>query len=207
MNLKTFLKKTFGKDIFTHLKNDEILEERTRVEKRIEQLSDEIKNIQEKIRQLMIESKGQPMALKMLNIQKIKALRLESNTKQQEAQSLIKQEQLLLLLEAMKEHEKLKEKSEFVEKILDYDIEHLNDILFNQDVQKALEEGKIDEVKEKLQHAFAKEDMPLDKESEDILSAIEELEKVDEETALKIADEKAKEISESAVKKKMLIED
>ena len=150
----------------------------------------------------MLESKGQPRALKFLNVQKIKALRLESATKQQEAASYLKEVQLLLLLEAMKEHQKNEEKSEFIEKILDSDVEHLSEVLFDTDVQKAIDEGKMDVVKEKLKNVFAREDIPMDSESQSILSAIEDLEKVDEETALKMAGEKAKEIAEAPVKKK-----
>ncbi|RLJ09408.1 MAG: hypothetical protein DRP15_03890 [Candidatus Aenigmatarchaeota archaeon] len=207
MDLKGFLKSTFGKDLFKHLKGNEILEERIRVEKKIEQISNEIKEIQDKIRQLMIESKGQPQAIKMLNVQKIKALRLESATKQQEANSYLKQVQLLLLLEAMKEHEKSMRNSEFIEKVLNSDIDHLTEVLFNTDVKKAIQEGKIEDVKNKLKNVFAKEDIPLDKEGEEILSAIEELEKVDEETAMRIAETKAREIVETPPKKKILEEE
>ena len=59
MELKKFLKQTFGNDIFAHLKKDEILEERIKTEKNIEKISDEMKCIQDKIQALMIQSKGQ----------------------------------------------------------------------------------------------------------------------------------------------------
>ena len=39
MELKKFLKQTFGKDLFAHLKKDEILEEKIKTEKRIEKIS------------------------------------------------------------------------------------------------------------------------------------------------------------------------
>jgi hypothetical protein len=207
MNLKSYLKSTFGKDIFSHLKKDEILEQRIRIEKKIEQISDDIKGIQEKIQKLMVDAKGQPKAYKMLNIQKIKALRLESTTKAQEANSYLKQLQLLLLLETMREHQKSKEKSEFIEKILNSDIEHLSEILFSADVKEAIREGKIDDVKEKLKRVFAKEEMPVDTESQELLKTIEDMEKVDEETALRLAQEKAKTIAEMPIKKKELEEE
>ncbi|RLJ07235.1 MAG: hypothetical protein DRP12_02620 [Candidatus Aenigmatarchaeota archaeon] len=204
MNLRAYLKSTFGKDLFTHLKKDDILEERIRIEKKIEQISRDIKNIQEKIRQLMLDAKGQPRAYKFLNIQKIKALRLESATKAQEAESYIKQLQVLLLLEAMREHQKSKEKSEFMEKLLNTDIEHLSEMIFTEDVKRAIEEGKLDEVKEKLRDIFAKEEMPVDAESQELLKTIEDLEKVDEETALRLAEEKAKTMAEVPLRKKEL---
>ena len=118
MDLKGFLKNTFKTDIFSKLKSDQILEERVKTEKEIERLSDEIKLIQDKIRALMLSSKGQPNTMKMLNIQKIKAFRIESSTKQKEASILIKRLQLILLIEAMKEHHESEEKNEFIEKIV-----------------------------------------------------------------------------------------
>lgn len=203
MNLRGFLKNTFRTDIFSRLKSDQILEERIKTEKEIERISDEIKLIQDKVRALMLSSKGQPNTMKMLNIQKIKAFRLESSTKQKEASILIKRLQLILLLEAMKEHHESEKKNEFIEKVLGSDIEHLNEMLFDTDVRAALEEGKMDKVKEKLKRVFAKEEIPMDSESQDILKAIDDLEKVDEETAAKIAKEKAKEMVETPLKKKI----
>jgi len=155
----------------------------------------------------MLESKGQPNTMKMLNIQKIKALRLESVAKQEEATTLLKQQQLMLLVEAMKEHEKSEQKSEMIDKILNSDIEHLNKVLFDTDVQKAMEDGKIDTVKNKLKRVFAKEDMPVDRESHQILKAIDDLERVDEETAMRMAGEKAKEMAEMPLKKKKYLEE
>lgn len=203
MDLKGFLRNTFRTDIFSKLKSDQILEERVKTEKEIERISDEIKLIQDKIRALMLSSKGQPNTMKMLNIQKIKAFRIESSTKQKEASILIKRLQLILLLEAMKEHHESEEKNEFIEKILKSDIEHLNEMLFDTDVRTALEEGKMDKVKEKLKRVFAKEEIPMDSESQDILKAIDDLERVDEETAAKIAKEKAKEMAETPLKRKV----
>ncbi len=202
MNLQEFLKGTFGKDLFSHLNKDEIMEERIKIEKEVEKISDDIRNIQDKIQKLMIESKGQPKPMKLLNIQKIKALRLESNTKQQEASEKIRQLQLILLLEAMREQHESEEKNEFIEKVLKSDVDHLMDSLFDEDVKKAIQEGKIDDVKNKLKSTFAKEEIPTDNETEELLGAIEDLEKVDEETAVKMASEKARKIAEEPVKKK-----
>lgn len=204
MNLREYLKEKFGKDLFTHLKSNEILEERIKVEKHIEKISDDLKGIQEKIQDLMLKSKGQPIPLKMLNIQKIKTLRLEAATKQQEANTYIKQLQLILLTEAMREHHKTKEQNEFIEKILNSDVEHLNDMLFKEDVKKAVEEGKMDDVKDRLKRVFAKADITTDAETQEMMSAIEDLESVDEETALHMAAEKAKKVSEHPIKKAIL---
>jgi hypothetical protein len=204
MNLKSFLKSTFGKDLFAHLKSNEILEERIKVEKKVERISDDMKGIQDKIQHLMIASKGQPRPLKLLNVQKIKALRLETATKQAEANSLLKQLQLLLLVEAMHEHKKDKEKSAFVEKILHADIDHLTDMLFDTDIKKAVQEGRIDDVKDKLKRTFAKGDMDTDSETEELMAAIDDLEGVDEETALSLAQQKAKEVSEKPIHKRTL---
>jgi hypothetical protein len=203
MDLKGFLKNTFRTDIFSKLKSGQILEERVKTEKDIERISDEVKLIQDKIRALMLSSKGQPNTLKMLNIQKIRALRIESSTKQREASILLKRLQIILLLEAMKEHHDTEEKNEFIEKILNSDVEHLNQILFDTDVRQALEEGKMDKVKEKLRRVFAKEEIPMDSESQDILKAIEDLEHVDEETAARIAREKARQMAETPLKKRV----
>lgn len=207
MDLKAFLRNTFKTDVFSKLKSDEIMEERIKTEKEIERISDEIKLIQDKVRALMLSSKGQPSTMKMLNVQKIKALRIESSTKQREASILLKRLQLILLLDAMKEHHDAEEKNEFIEKILRSDTEHLNDMLFDTGVREALEEGKMDKVKEKLKRVFAKEEIPMDSESQDILKAIDDLEMADEETAAKIADEKAKEIVEMPVKKRIEVEE
>lgn len=207
MDLKAFLRNTFKTDVFSKLKSDEIMEERIKTEKEIERISDEIKLIQDKIRALMLGSKGQPSTMKMLNVQKIKALRIESSTKQREASILLKRLQLILLIDAMKEHHDAEEKNEFIEKILGSDIEHLNEMLFDTDVREALEEGKMDKVREKLKRVFAKEEIPMDSESQDILKAIDDLEMADEETAAKIADEKAKQIVEMPVKKRIEVEE
>ena len=201
MDLRNFLHKKFGKDIFTRLRNNEITEERVKAEKEIERISDEIKNIQDKIGKLMLESKGQPSTLKMLNVSKIKALRLESAAKQQEAEEHLRHVQLLLLLGAMKDHMKAAEESEVVEKILNSDMEQLNKMLLDTDVKQAIEEGKLDTVKEKLSRVFARDDVKVDNESQQILKAIDELERVDEETALRMAGERAKQLSELPTKK------
>jgi len=199
MDLKSYIKSKFGKDIFS-IKEEEIVKERVKTEKMIERISDEMKNIQERIQKLMLESKGQPRTMKMLNVQKIKALRLEARTKQQEANIYIQHMQLLFLVEAMREREK-SEKSKIVQNILNSDIDKLNKILLDTDVQKALEEGKLDAVSSKLERVFAKEELMVDEESQEILKAIDDLESVDEETALKMAEKKAKELSEEPVKK------
>ncbi len=201
MNLKAYLKSTFGKDLFGHLNRDEIEEERIKAEKKVERISDEMQVLQEKIQKLMLDSTGKPKPMKLLNIQKIKTLRLESNTKQQEAEHYIKQLQLLLLVEAMREHQQDKQKNKFIEKLLHSDIDHLMDVLFDEDVKKAVEEGKIDEVKDKLKSTFGKEELPTDEETRELLKTIDELEDVDEETALKMAGERAKKIAETPAKK------
>jgi hypothetical protein len=205
MDLKAFLKKRFGRDLFG-LKEEEIIKERLRIEKGVEGLSKDIKGIQDRIQRLMVDSKGQPRTMKLLNVQKIKALRIESAGKQQEATQFLKQLQLLLLVETMKEREKGKSKSSLVEKVLATDVEHLNQILQSTDVAKAFEEGRMDEVKERLGRIFAKEELPVDEESQDILKAMEDLESVDEETALRIAGEKARELAEAPEKKKKVLE-
>ena len=179
--------------------------ERIKVEKKVEKISDEMRAIQDKIQALMIESKGQPKPMKLLNIQKIKALRLESNTKAQEARTYLKQMQLLLLVEAMHEHHKEKAESKFIEKVLDSDVDALADTLFDEDVKKAIEEGKIDDVKGKLKDTFAKEEIPTDNETDEMLGAIEDLEKADEDTAIRLAGEKARQIAETPVKKKNVV--
>ena len=107
----------------------------------------------------------------------------------------------------MKEHHDSEEKNEFIEKILSSDTEHLNDMLFNTDVREALEEGKMEKVKDRLKRVFAKEEIPMDNESEEILKAIDDLERVDETTAAKIAKEKAKQIIEFPRKKIMIEEE
>jgi hypothetical protein len=207
VELKKFLKKTFGKDLFTHLKKDEIIEEKVKTEKKIERISDQMRVIQDKIQALMIESKGQPKPMKLLNIQKIKALRLESNTKAQEARTHLKHMQLLLLVEAMHEHQKEKTESKFIEKVLDSDVDALADTLFDEGVQKAIEEGKVDEVKSKLKDCFAKDEIPTDNETNEMLGAIKDLEGADEETAIRMAGETARKISETPVKKKNVLEE
>jgi hypothetical protein len=200
MNLKSYIKSKFGKDIFS-IKDEEIVKERVKTEKTIERISDEMKGIQERIQKLMLESKGQPNTMKMLNVQRIKALRLESRTKQQEASIYIQHMQLLFLVEAMREKEKT-EKSAIVQNILNSDIDKLNRILLDTDVQKALEEGKLDTVNSKLERVFAKEEIMVDDESQEIMSAINDLESVDEETAMHMAEKKARELSEDQNVKK-----
>jgi hypothetical protein len=202
MDIRSFIKNKFKKNVFS-LSNEDLLKERLKSEKNVERLSADIRSIQDRIQKLMIEAKGQTRTLKMLNVQKIKSLRLEAATKQQEANRFLKELQVILLIEAMREHEKFDEESEFVEKIMNTDIEQLSDSMVDIDVKKAIEEGRLDLVKGKLSNIFGKEEIPVDEESQDIMSAIEDLEQVDEETAMKMAGEKAKAIAEQPEKKKV----
>ncbi len=195
MDFRKFVKARFGKDVFS-IKRDDIVKEKVKVEKEVERISDEIKGIQEKIQKLMLESKGQPKTLKVLNTQKIKALRLESRTKQMEASHFIQELQVLMLVDAMKEREREDKESKITEEILNSDMDKLGSVLLDEDVREALKEGKLDLVKEKLGRVFGKEEPMVDEESQDIMQAIDDLEKVDEQTALSMAKEKAKQISE-----------
>jgi hypothetical protein len=195
MDFKKFIKSTFGKDMFS-VREDDIVKERVRNEKEIERVSDDIKRIQEKIQKLMIESKGQPTALKMLNIQKIKALTLESKTKQMEAGHYLHQMQVLLLVEAMKEREKTEKKSKITEEILNSDMDRVSHILLDTDVREAIKEGRLDLVKEKLERVFGREEVLVDDESQELMETIRDLESVDEQTAVKMAKQKARELAD-----------
>ena len=201
MDLKEHIKQTFGKDLFKHLDKNELEVERIKAEKRVEKISDEMQSIQDKMQQLMLQSKGKPKPMKLLNISKIKTLRLESNTKQQEAERYIHQLQLILLVETLREHQTEKKKNKFIEKLLKSDVDHLMNVLFDEDVKKAVEEGRIDDVRDKLKEVFGKEELPTDAETIELMKAIDDLEDVDEETALKMAGERAKKISETPMKK------
>ncbi len=201
MDLKSFLKKSFGKDLFG-LSDDDLLRERIKVEKSVENISKDIEDSQEKIQKMLLDSKGKGNTIKLLNVQRIKALRLESSTKQQEASRQLQLLQLVFLTESMRERQKNKDKSKLVDKILNTDVDQLNKILSDMDLVKAFEEGKIDKVKERLASIFAKEDLPVDTESQEILRAIDDLEKVDEETAVQKAREKSRELVEAPIKSK-----
>lgn len=202
MNLKKFITSRFGKDVFS-IKDDELLRERVRIEKEIERISDDLKGIAESIQKLMLEAKGQPTTLKMLNVQKIKALRLESRTKQMEASHLLGELQLIMLVQSMKERDKTEKTSELTKEILNSDMDKLSRVLTDEEVREALEEGRLDKVKEKLEKVFGKEEVLVDEESQDLMKAIDDLEQVDEETALKIAGEKAKKITEESTEKEV----
>ena len=195
MDFKKFIKSKFGKDIFS-IKDNDLLKERLKIEKEIERISDDLRGIAEKIQKLMLESKGQPNTLKMLNVQKIKALSLESRTKQIEASHFLRELQLILLVQAMKQREKSEQISSIAKEILDTDMDRLSEVLTDTDVREALEEGCLDKVKEKLERVFGKHQMLVDEESQELMHAINDLEKVDEETAMRMAGEKAKSITE-----------
>ena len=205
MDLKSYLKKKFGKNVFS-LKQEDLVKERVRTEKNVERLSADIRAIQANIQKLMLEAKGQPRTLKLLNVQKIKSLRLESAAKQQEANRYLRELQILLLIEAMHEQEKFERESDFVERIMNTDVEQLSEAMVNIDVRKAIKEGRIDLVKSKLSTIFGKEELPVDEESQDIMEAINDLEKVDEQTAMRMAREKAKIFAEEPPKKKVMTE-
>ncbi len=200
MDFKKFIKSRFGKDIFS-IKENELLKERIKIEKEIERVSDDLKGIAEKIQKLMLGAKGQPTPLKMLNVQKIKALTLESRTKQMEASRYIREMQLILLVQAMRQREKSDRLSDVTKEIMNTDTDKLSMVLMDEDVREALEEGRLDKIKEKLERVFGREEMLVDAESQDLMQAINDLEKVDEETALRMAGEKAKEITEQPSKK------
>ncbi len=195
MDLKKFILSKFGKDVFS-IKETDLLKERLRIEKEVEMISDDLKTIAEKIQKLMIEAKGQPTTLKMLNVQKIKSLRLESRTKQMEASHFLHELQLIMLVQAMREREKTEEASQVTKEILSSDMDKLSNILNDEEVKEAIREGRLDKIKEKLERVFGREEVLTDNESNDLMQAINDLEKVDEETALRIAGEKAKKITE-----------
>jgi len=201
MDIRGFLKKKFGENVF-NLSPEELIKERVKSEKEIERLSGDIRAIEEKIQKLMVEAKGQTRTLKMLNVQKIKSLRMEAATKQQQANHFLRELQVILLIEAMHEQEKLEKESDIVEKIMNTDVDQLSEAMVDIDVKKAIEEGRLDLVKNKLTGIFGKEELPVDEESQDIMSAIDDLEKVDEETAIRMAGEKAKVLTEDTAKKK-----
>lgn len=201
MDLKSFLKKTFGKDLFG-LNDDDLLKERIKTEKTVENISEDIQGLQEQIQRLLLESKGKPDTIKMLNVQKIKTLRMESSAKQQEASRELQLLQIILLVEAMKEREKNNQKSHLVDQILNTDVEHLNKLLMDTNVLKAFEEGKVDEVKQRLSAIFAKEDILIDPESQDLLKTIGDLEQVDQESAIQLAMEKSRELAQHPTKQK-----
>ena len=198
MNFEKFIHSVFGKDLFS-LKEKDIIKERIKLEKQVESISEDIKQISSKIQKIMLDSKGQPNTLKMLNVQKIKALRLEARTKQMEAAHYLEQLQLIFLVEAMKTREKSERESKITDEILNSDVDKLNSVLRDEEVKKALEDGRLDLVKEKLERVFAKEETFKDDESQDIAKAIEDLEEADEETAMRLAKEKAKELTEEKV--------
>lgn len=200
MDLKRFIKSKFGKDVFS-IKDNDLLKERLKIEKEIEMISDDLKTIAEKIQKLMLEAKGQPTTLKMLNVQKIKALRLESRTKQMEASHFLHELQLVMLVQAMRERERTEKESDITNEILNSDMDKLSCVLNDEEVRQAIKEGKLDKVKEKLERVFGREEVLTDDESSDLLQAIDDLEKVDEETALKMAGERAKKITEESASK------
>jgi hypothetical protein len=199
MDFKKFIQARFGKDVFS-IKENDLLKERIKIEKEIERISDDLKGIAEKIQKLMLEAKGQPNTLKMLNVQKIKSLSLESRTKQLEASRFIRELQLILLVQAMRQREKTDKVSEIAKEIMNTDVEKLNMVLTDTEVREALEEGRIDKVKEKLERVFGREEFLVDNESQELMQAINDLERVDEETAMRMAGEKAKAITEETKK-------
>lgn len=192
----------FGKDLFTHLKDNELRDERVKAEKLIERLSQDIESLQGRIQDLMLQSKGKPYPIKLLNVQKIKALKTETASKEQEAERHIKRIQLILLVEAMREHRENEGDSKLLKKLMDADVEKLQKNLLSDDMKEAIKEGKIDDVRDRLKNLVAREDMPQDAETHDLLNAIDDLESVDEETALKMAGEKAKKVTASTAKMK-----
>jgi hypothetical protein len=195
MNFKKFITSRFGKDVFS-IKDKDLLKERLKIEKEIEMISDDLKSIAEKIQKLMLEAKGQPTTLKMLNVQKIKSLRLESRTKQMEASHFLHELQLIMLVQAMREREKTERESDITQDLLNSDMDKLSRVLNDEEVREAIKEGRLDKIREKLERVFGREEVLTDNESNELLQAIDDLEKVDEETALKIAGEKAKKMTE-----------
>jgi len=206
MDVKSFIMKKFGKNVFS-LSQADLLRERVRTEKNVERLSEDIKTISERMQKLMLDSKGQPRTLKLLNVQKIKSLRLEAASKQQEANNLLRELQVLLLIDAMHEQKKMQRDSDFVDRIMNTDIEQLTSLITDMDVKKAIEEGRLDLVKNKLSRIYGREEIPVDEESHDIMKAIDDLEKVDEETAFRLAGEKARTLAEEMPRKKREIEE
>ncbi len=198
MNLGAY----FGKDLFTHLKDTELRDERVKAEKMVERLSQDIESLQERIQNLMLQSKGKSYPIKLLNIQKIKGLKMETASKEQEAEHYIKRIQLILLVEAMREHKQTEGDSKIIKKLMEADVEKLQKSLLSDDMKEAIKEGKIDDVRDKLRNLVAREDMPQDAETHELLNAIDDLEHVDEETALKMAGEKARKVTESTARMK-----
>ena len=86
------------------------------------------------------------------------------------------------------------------------DIDQLNKLLMDTDILKALEEGKMDEVKKRLTAIFGKEGFVTDEETKELLRTIEDLESVDEETAIQKAKIKSQEIAEKPTKEEKELE-
>jgi hypothetical protein len=189
--LDGFVSRVFGKSDLFSVDDKSLMEERARFEFRVNDISEREEELEARIQRLMVESAGKSPMVKTLNVEKIRAAQQEQKILLEQGQRYLKFYRTVNLISAIKKRRKDLEKSQIANKILELDTSTIETMLEKENIDKLIEEGKIDAVDKVLDRYFKPTVAEAEPETDEILKAIEELEQMDPD----LREAKAQEVS------------
>lgn len=211
MKLDGFVSRVFGKNDLFSVDDKSLMEERARFEFRVNDISERQEELEARVQRLMVESAGKSPMVKTLNVEKIRAAQQEQKILLEQGQRYLKFYRTVNLISAIKKRRKDLEKSQIANKILELDTSTIETMLEKENIDKLIEEGKIDAVDKVLDRYFKPSVADSEPETDEILKAIEELEQMDpdlrEEQAQKVSREMSEKTADDTTKRRLALEE
>ena len=211
MKLDGFVSRVFGKNDLFSVDDKSLMEERARFEFRVNDISERQEELEARIQRLMVESAGKSPMVKTLNVEKIRAAQQEQKILLEQGQRYLKFYRTVNLISAIKKRRKDLEKSQIANKILELDTTTIETMLEKENIDKLIEEGKIDAVDKVLDRYFKPTVATSEPETDEILKAIEELEQMEpdlrESKAQEVSREMSEKTAEETTKRRLALEE
>ena len=211
MKLDGFVSRVFGKNDLFSVDDKSLMEERARFEFRVNDISERQEELEARIQRLMVESAGKSPMVKTLNVEKIRAAQQEQKILLEQGQRYLKFYRTVNLISAIKKRRKDLEKSQIANKILELDTTTIETMLEKENIDKLIEEGKIDAVDKVLDRYFKPTVATSEPETDEILKAIEELEQMEpdlrESKAQEVSREMSEKTAEATTKRRLALEE
>ena len=211
MKLDGFVSRVFGKNDLFSVDDRSLMEERARFEFRVNDISERQEELEARIQRLMVESAGKSPMVKTLNVEKIRAAQQEQKILLEQGQRYLKFYRTVNLISAIKKRRKDLEKSQIANKILELDTSTIETMLEKENIDKLIEEGKIDAVDKVLDRYFKPTVATSEPETDEILKAIEELEQMEpdlrESKAQEVSREMSEKTAEATTKRRLALEE
>jgi hypothetical protein len=209
--LDGFVSRVFGKSDLFSVDDKSLMEERARFEFRVNDISERQEELEARVQRLMVESAGKSPMVKTLNVEKIRAAQQEQKILLEQGQRYLKFYRTVNLISAIKKRRKDLEKSQIANKILELDTSTIETMLEKENIDKLIEEGKIDAVDKVLDRYFKPTVAESEPETDEILAAIEELEQMDpdlrEEQAQKVSRSMSEKTVDETTKRRLALEE